>query len=49
MQVQTDADELDSQNMFQYTILTQIYDQMNTNINITQNQQINEHKLVNFY
>ena len=42
---QADANESNSQNMFQYANITQIYDQINTNIIITQIQYINEHKL----
>ena len=45
MIIQTDADESITQNMLQYANMTQIYDQMNNNINTSQNQQINEHKL----
>ena len=45
MLTQTDANELITQNMFQYANITQIYNQMSTNIIITQNQHINEHKL----
>ena len=42
---QTDANESNTQIMFQYTNITQICNQMNTNIIITQNQHFNEHKL----
>ena len=42
---QTDADESITQNMLQYANITQINDQMNNNINISQNQKINEHEL----
>ena len=45
MLTQTDANDLDTQNMFQYASITQIYNQMSTNIIITQNHYINEHKL----
>ena len=42
---QTDADESKTQIMFHYTNITQICNQMNTKIIITQNQYIDEHKL----
>ena len=45
MLTQNDADDSDTQNMIQNTNLTQIYDQINNNINISQNQRINEHEL----
>ena len=49
MIIQTDADESITPNILQYANITQINDQMNNIINISQNQKFNEHKLVNFY